>query len=561
MEKGALEKKVKGTFFVDYVRMLRAKKGVDWSQYLEPGDMRYLSERIIETEWYPFDAFERMGLAVLTETAGGSMEPVHLWGRAIVDRMFSVHRSLICDNNPKESMIRFQVARGNLFNFDPVHVLVILDNYSKIELAYGMGRKAEEAACRQAAGYFERLLELAGATNVSHRFTRRAWDGAPSTILEFEWSMFQKDRKIKGSFLSQYVRMIRARKDVDWTEYLRPEDLEIVNSTVDPKEWRPFESFERIATAIFHEVALGDMSRVRIYGRHYVNQMHEQSRELICEGDPRETLMRFEVTRRSFFNFDPVVLTSIREDSGELRMAFGATSLAEQMFAYQVLGHIERLLELSGARDLGYRFASKTWEGDEATTLEFKWSLVASEKKVRGVQFLDVVKLIKSRKDINWKEHLSAYDMSFLEDKIIETDWYPFDTFERMIEAMLKEVVKGEMEELRKWGGYALEATADFHQALVAKGDPGESLMRFQVLNRGLFNFDPIKPGGLSDGRARLEMDLGMRAAAEEASTYQAIGFIERLLALSGAKDVSVELKAKAWEGDRFTILEFTWSV
>jgi hypothetical protein len=46
-----LGKKVKGVLFADYVRMLKSRKGVDWSRYLKPEDMIFLDQKILESEW------------------------------------------------------------------------------------------------------------------------------------------------------------------------------------------------------------------------------------------------------------------------------------------------------------------------------------------------------------------------------------------------------------------------------------------------------------------------------------------------------------------------------
>ena len=64
---------VKGTLFVDYVRMLRAKKGVDWSRWLAPHDLEMLRTQIEPEAWYPMSTFERMGLAILAEVAQGNL--------------------------------------------------------------------------------------------------------------------------------------------------------------------------------------------------------------------------------------------------------------------------------------------------------------------------------------------------------------------------------------------------------------------------------------------------------------------------------------------------------
>ena len=41
-----MSRQVKGTLFVDYVRMLRSRKDVDWTRYLKADDLPFLAARI-----------------------------------------------------------------------------------------------------------------------------------------------------------------------------------------------------------------------------------------------------------------------------------------------------------------------------------------------------------------------------------------------------------------------------------------------------------------------------------------------------------------------------------
>jgi hypothetical protein len=181
---------VKGTLFVDYVRMLRAKKGVDWARYLAPQDMLYLEERIVPDEWYPMVTFERMGVAILEEVADKNLGLVEQWGRFSVDWLCQIHPNLIAPADPRESLMRFQVLRQSFFDYPALTIREIMDGEATIAITYGMGARAEEAASHQTLGFFARLLELAGATDVRARFTSRSWDGAPTTLLSLVWEHY-----------------------------------------------------------------------------------------------------------------------------------------------------------------------------------------------------------------------------------------------------------------------------------------------------------------------------------------------------------------------------------
>jgi hypothetical protein len=183
-----LDRRVKGTLFVDYVRMLRANKGADWSRYLLPADLAYLSQRIDPAGWYPMESFERMGVAILAEVAQGDLSAVRAWGRAQTEWITQTQPDLLAPGDPTESLMRFQVMRNGFFDYTAVEFDYVYDGEAVLLVAYGMGAVAEEAASLQALGFFERLLELAGGQKVEAWFSAESWKGAPVTTLQLRWS-------------------------------------------------------------------------------------------------------------------------------------------------------------------------------------------------------------------------------------------------------------------------------------------------------------------------------------------------------------------------------------
>jgi hypothetical protein len=190
---GAEQRSVKGVLFADYVRMIRGRKGVDWSRHLAPEDLPYLSQRIDPGAWYPMATFERLGNAILELIAAGDLEAVRLWGRLSVDQLKSVHPMLIEPGDPIETLNRFRVLRSTFFDFEALEVVTLLEEEAHIVIRYHMGMPAEEAASVQTQGFFERLLELAGAEDVSARFSLRSWAGDPRTMLDLFWRMPASD--------------------------------------------------------------------------------------------------------------------------------------------------------------------------------------------------------------------------------------------------------------------------------------------------------------------------------------------------------------------------------
>ncbi len=182
-----MPRQVKGSLFVDYVRMIRGNKHVDWSSHLTASDLALLSERIELEAWYPMETFERLGKAILAEIAANDLELVRIWGRMSVDGHGKLPDGLLAPGNPRESMMRFKVFRSTFFDFEAVKITTLLEQKAQMIIDYHMGRKAEEAAAYQTMGFFERMLELAGARAVEATFLSRRWIGEPRTVLLLAW--------------------------------------------------------------------------------------------------------------------------------------------------------------------------------------------------------------------------------------------------------------------------------------------------------------------------------------------------------------------------------------
>jgi hypothetical protein len=178
---------VKGVLFLDYVRMLKAHKGVEWTAFLSPEDAAYLEMTIDKTAWYPMETFERMGNAILKFVAGNELMPVQMWGRFSAAQLKHAHPRLLAPSDPVETLNRFHVMRQTFFDFEALKVLMLHEGEAQISIAYQMGMPAEEAAAVQTMGFFEGLLELAGAKDVRAKFREKSWANDKRTVLDVRW--------------------------------------------------------------------------------------------------------------------------------------------------------------------------------------------------------------------------------------------------------------------------------------------------------------------------------------------------------------------------------------
>jgi len=167
--------------------MIRGNKGFDWTSQLAPEDLPFLAQRIEPNGWYPMETFERFGNAILRNVANDDLSAVRMWGRFSVDEQRARQPDLVAAGDPVETLQRFRVLRATFFDFAALEIVMLHDDAAEIVISYGMGRKAEEAASFQTMGFFERQLELAGASNVSGILKQRSWTGDPRTLLALAW--------------------------------------------------------------------------------------------------------------------------------------------------------------------------------------------------------------------------------------------------------------------------------------------------------------------------------------------------------------------------------------
>lgn len=167
--------------------------------------------------------------------------------------------------------------------------------------------------------------------------------------------------------------------------------------------------------------------------------------------------------------------------------------------------------------------------------------------------------MLRICKDVDWSKHLTEVDLAFLSQRIEALGWYPMETFERMGLAILAELTHGALEPVRAWGRASIDGLCVAHPALLVQGNPKESLVRFQSMRRNFFDFSGIELTQVGDTQATSEIAFFMCPKAEEAAVWQTLGFFDRLLELSGGRDVEVTCTEKSWEGAPKTRAALSW--
>src|SRR5262245_9873230 len=122
--------------------------------------------------------------------------------------------------------------------------------------------------------------------------------------------------------------MIRGRKDVDFGKYLDAEDLAMLRGRIDPWAWYPMETFERMGLASRNGIGLGQLPGVRMWGRSQVQSSRREFPDLVVDGKPEETMMRFRVLATSFFDYAAIEVPQIDDESAIVSIQYGMGPVA-----------------------------------------------------------------------------------------------------------------------------------------------------------------------------------------------------------------------------------------
>jgi len=185
------------------------------------------------------------------------------------------------------------------------------------------------------------------------------------------------ERHVKGVLFRDYVRMLRAHPNQDWSRWLSATDTGFLQQTVEVEAWYPMDTFERMGLAILDRVADGRLELVKQWGRTSVAHLSAALEQLVVPGDPRDSIMRLQAYRRSLFDFEALAVPELSDGLADLHIAYGMSPLAEEAAATQTLGFFEGLVELADGVEIEGAFLERSWAGDARTRARMTWAVFA----------------------------------------------------------------------------------------------------------------------------------------------------------------------------------------
>jgi len=182
------------------------------------------------------------------------------------------------------------------------------------------------------------------------------------------------EKKVKGTMVMDQVRLIRMNKDKDWSEYIKPEDWEIINGRILPSVWYPLELYWRLGWAAFNVLAKGNLDLVRLRGIAHGKELFGNIyKNLVFDKNPMKALERFVITYSSLFNFSTLKFEKVGEKHAQVHHEWDAKDPTEPPYCHELMGILDVLVEMTGGKNAKIKLKAKQWEGAPFTIFDITW--------------------------------------------------------------------------------------------------------------------------------------------------------------------------------------------
>jgi len=181
--------------------------------------------------------------------------------------------------------------------------------------------------------------------------------------------------------------------------------------------------------------------------------------------------------------------------------------------------------------------------------------------EVKGVWILDYAKMIKNLLKVNpekksdFDEWLTEKDWEIINSMILPVQYYPYECFQRIGQAVFKVVARSNLDASRAFGRKMISELLKFYKRLLVKNDPLESLKRFISFHTEYFKEVQAKSELIDSSpksaviRLKLTDTDKKYPEAAEAFAWQLGGSFEQLAAVAEGKKIKLSI-IKEPQGD-----------
>ncbi|MFP4445189.1 MAG: hypothetical protein ACLFPD_02950 [Desulfosudaceae bacterium] len=179
-------------------------------------------------------------------------------------------------------------------------------------------------------------------------------------------------------------------------------------------------------------------------------------------------------------------------------------------------------------------------------------------RQVKGSMFIMFAKAINADKTGAYDQFLTAQDKKILSGEILNSAWYPHETYKNCFLALSTTLANNDPKTLTDWGRQYGQSTMEtVYKLALKKDDPMEAVNTYKVVLKNQFNFGRMRSEQISDNTLHIHLE-GFDPDFEP-WYYVALGWLERFLQLCIKKPVSSKIVQKSWEGAPHTVFEMSW--
>jgi len=179
--------------------------------------------------------------------------------------------------------------------------------------------------------------------------------------------------------------------------------------------------------------------------------------------------------------------------------------------------------------------------------------------RAKGTILVDFVKTIKADKTGVFDQYLTAQDKDLLNQHILPSAWYPYETFKNCFNAAFKVIAKSNLESVRVWGQlYGQQIMSDLYKGLLKQGEPLDYLKKYQVYIKNFFDFGKVEVIEEKPNQVLVRFkDFDSEFAP---IYYMFMGWLEKTIELCGAKNIRAEIAAKSWQDQVDAAIRLSWT-
>jgi hypothetical protein len=179
---------------------------------------------------------------------------------------------------------------------------------------------------------------------------------------------------------------------------------------------------------------------------------------------------------------------------------------------------------------------------------------------VKGSICINLVKMIKSDKSGACDKFLTDKDREIMNQKILSSIWYPFETYKHCINALFEVFAKKDPKVVIEWGrAVSQNAMTTIYAAYITSRDPMYFLNKYEIIHKNFLDFGKIEV--VLEEQNQVLFKLSQLDPECVPFFYLIQGWLERGIELCGAKNIKIVLITKSWGGQPDTSFRITWTL